>query len=218
MIPAATLLNLPPEVLLGIFIYLDLPDLAQLSSISPLFNNIASDPALNRLRIFKVAPSRIDHFLCAERRTLRPTVADLVQRGIMRGFGLERRWKNGLYLYSPQSVKLYWTTQRLDRVHISQILRSMLENRPSDPLKLARIVRPDLESSSSRISRVLLPTVHKLKWNFQRDRLAKKYRGMEAATSWVEANARWYPENERVRLAICPDVRKLKLFFEELGK
>ena len=82
--------------------FLDLPDLAQLSSISSIFASIASDPALHRLRLLVIAPSRIDHFLCAAGGSLRSNVGDLIHRGVMRGLGIERRWRNGLYLYSPQ--------------------------------------------------------------------------------------------------------------------
>lgn len=82
-----------------------MPDLAQLSTVSPLFRKLASDKALHRLRVLVVAPSRIRHFLFAQGGNLRPTVGDLVQRGVMRGLGLERRWRDGLYFYSPQVNK-----------------------------------------------------------------------------------------------------------------
>ncbi|KAF8585125.1 hypothetical protein K439DRAFT_1388677 [Ramaria rubella] len=221
-VPTVTLLTIPPEVLLYIFSFLDLPDLAYLATLSPLFSKLASDKALHRLRVLVVAPSRIRHFLFAEGGTLRPTVRDLVQRGVMRGLGIERRWKHGLYFYSPQSVKQYWISQYLDRAQVCQSISSMLDSRPLDPSKLhrtARVVLPDVESCSSRISRVLLPVVHELKWSQQRDRLARIYRTSNSGPqNWFEGKARiFYGENERVRLAICPGVRRLKLLFEGLS-
>ncbi|KAF8514756.1 hypothetical protein JB92DRAFT_2917714 [Gautieria morchelliformis] len=220
-----TFLTMPPEVLLYIFSFLDLPDLAQLSTISPRLRNLASDKALHRLRVLVVAPSRIRHFLFAQGGSLRPTVGDLVQRGVMRGLGMERRWRHGLYFSSPQSVKQYWTSQRLDRAYVCHSISSLLGSRPTDPLKVqstARVVLPDVESCSPRISHTLLPVVHQLKWSLQRDRLAKIHRDKQlnnSPTGWFEGNARsFYVEGERVRLALCPGVRRLKSFYESLSK
>lgn len=222
--------------------FLDLPDLAQLSTISLLFRKLASDPALHRLRVLVVAPSRIRHFLFARDGNMRPTVGDLVRRGVMRGLGIERRWRNGLYFYSPQvtttfryheftptctildsqSVKQYWTCHNLERAHARHLISSLLDSRPSDPSKVhhtARVVLPDVDSCSPHISRMLLPVVRQLKWSLQRDRLAKKYRekAMNSA-DWFESNAQsLYPEGERVRLAICPGVRRFVRFYEGLA-
>ncbi|KIJ53483.1 hypothetical protein M422DRAFT_154965 [Sphaerobolus stellatus SS14] len=216
-----TLKTLPPEILLYIFTFLDLPDLTQLSLISKTFANIASDPALHRLRLLVVAPSRIDHFLCTIGGELRVPVGELINRGLMRGLQIERRWRHGLYLYSPQAVKLYWNIQRLTRAHAGHSISTMLVSRASEPpqgSQTARIILPDVDSGSRRISRVLLPIVHTLKWSFQRDRLSQIYRkkSNKSTVAWFEGNAHLCPENERVRLAICPGVRKLKMFFERV--
>ena len=112
------LLSLPPEVILQIckshchiadtpahrqlVSYLDLPELQYLASLSPLLRHLSQDRALHRTRILVVAPSRIQHALFAYGGSLRPTVADLVHSGVMRGLGIERRWRHGLYFYSPQ--------------------------------------------------------------------------------------------------------------------
>jgi len=83
--------------------YLDLPDLASLSLLSPFLARLASDPALHKNRIRITAPSRVKHSLFGlspKGLALRPTVADLVHRGIMRGLGIERRWRMGIYFYS----------------------------------------------------------------------------------------------------------------------
>lgn len=83
--------------------YLDLPELAMLARMSHLLALLSSDPILHFKRLWVVSPSRVNHHLFGTSpngRLLRPTVGDLVQRGIMRGLGLERRWRRGLYLYS----------------------------------------------------------------------------------------------------------------------
>lgn len=74
--------------------------------------------------------------------------------------------------------------------------------------------------------------VHKLKWSIQRDRLAKIVRGsacgMVGPTSfgqgsgvaaWFEAGGRGIVhDGERVRLALCPSVKKIVGFYEKLGR
>jgi len=142
----------------------------------------------------------------------------------MRGLGIERRWRHGTYFYSPQSVKQFWMCQRLERAHVSHCISALLESRPSDPSKVvytARVVLPDCDSCSRGISHTLLPIVRKLKWSFQRDRLAKVHRENRTNSlgqkGWFEGNARLYQEGERVRLAICPGVRSLKSFYEALS-
>jgi hypothetical protein len=83
--------------------FLDLPDLAALAQVSPLLARLSSDPALHRIRILVVAPSRVSHSLFGQSPQgvpLRPTVGDLVLRGVMRGLGISRRWRAGAYFYS----------------------------------------------------------------------------------------------------------------------
>lgn len=87
--------------------YLDLPDLASISQISPLFATLAADPALHHVRLRITAPSRVKHSLFGRSPAgypLRPTIPDLVRRGVMRGLNVERRWRMGAYL-SSQSVR-----------------------------------------------------------------------------------------------------------------
>ena len=79
--------------------YLDLPELDALARVSTTLAVLTQDPVLHHMRLSIVAPSRVQHALFG---TLRPTVADLVHWGVMRGLGLERRWRMGLYLHSPQ--------------------------------------------------------------------------------------------------------------------
>ena len=84
--------------------YLDLPELLLLSRISWNLRTLATDPILHRERILVVAPSRVEHSLFARgiAGPIRPTVSDLVQRNVMRGLQIQRRWRMGAYLYSAQ--------------------------------------------------------------------------------------------------------------------
>lgn len=66
--------------------------------------------------------------------------------------------------------------------------------------------------------------MRKLKWSLQRDRLAKVFKesGMRLGISaWLElgqgSGRRVVRETEKVRLAVCPDIRKTRGFFEGLG-
>jgi hypothetical protein len=236
--------------------FLDLPDLASLSEISPALSKLALDPALHRTRILVVAPSRVSHSLFAQSPlgvAMRPTIGDLVHRGVMRGLGIERRWRTGVYFYSShvgsfikhlssqltivfaQSVKQYETGLRLQRRHTSTIVSSYLLRRSANPNALETLhqshVLPDIESSSFAVSRSLLPTMRTLKWSLQKDQFAKRVRDGNKGSSSISGGAlrgfaRWFEsrgkgllhEDERVRLAICPDVSKIVGFYEELGR
>lgn len=111
--PIPTTLNLEDKVTYGLISipvsYLDLPDLDSLSVLSPILSKLSSDPVLHRNRLRIVAPSRIQHSLFAEGchgTLLRPTVPDLVHMNIMRGLGIERRWRMGNYFLSAQVSRL----------------------------------------------------------------------------------------------------------------
>jgi len=116
------LLDLPAEILLHIrewfrqeqlathvlklftVSYLDLPELTYLASLgSTILSTLSSDPVLHFQRLWVVSPSRVNHHLFGrskEGHSLRPSVGELVQRGVMKGLGIERRLRLGLYLYS----------------------------------------------------------------------------------------------------------------------
>jgi hypothetical protein len=79
--------------------YLDLPDLACCLRVCHLLRVLAVDPVLHHYRIRVVAPSRVAHSLFGQSPP-RPTVGELVARGVMRGLGIERRWRAGLYFYT----------------------------------------------------------------------------------------------------------------------
>jgi len=221
--------DLAPEILLYIFSFLDFPELACIGSINPQLARLVADPALHRLRLLVVAPSRVSHALFAlgpQGEALRPTVGDLCQRGVMRGPGIERKWRMGLYFYSALSVKQYETGLRLEKRYRSLVINSQLRRRASGPSTLENLhqthIFPDVESSSPSISRLLLPVMHKLKWSIQRDRLSKMVRngGSEGGlANWFEANGRGIMQDgERVRLALCPSVKKMVGFYEALSR
>lgn len=93
-------------------------------------------------------------------------------------------------------------------------------------------VLPDVESSTTTVSRSLHPALHNLKWSIQRDRLAKLVRGGSCGITgsqsttgavgfggWLEKSGKGIvQDSERVRLALCPDTRKTIAFYESLGK
>lgn len=86
--------------------FLDIPDLAALSRVSKQLALLTADPVLHRTRLRVVAPSRVQHSLFGtspEGIPLRPTISDLVHRGVMRGLQVERRLRAGDYLYSLEA-------------------------------------------------------------------------------------------------------------------
>lgn len=86
--------------------FLDIPDLAALSRASKALALLTADPVLHRTRLRVVAPSRVRHSLFGrspEGILLRPTIPELVHRGVMRGLQIERRLRTGAYLYSPHA-------------------------------------------------------------------------------------------------------------------
>jgi hypothetical protein len=121
--PPLVLTSMPPEILLYIcsfpwlfrasvlcaltyripVSYLDVPELSTLASTCHYLASLAADPILQRTRLLVIAPSRISHSLFAvgpEGSPLRPTISDLIRRGVMKGLDIERRWRAGSYLYS----------------------------------------------------------------------------------------------------------------------
>ena len=120
---SSSLMNFPPEILLHIrwslacitrltqpdsFLstvsFLDLPDLAVLAQVVPALMHLTTDPVLHTYRLKIVSPSRVNHKLFGvspRGHALRPTLVDLVHRGVIKGLGIERRWRMGGYFYSP---------------------------------------------------------------------------------------------------------------------
>ncbi|OCH86095.1 hypothetical protein OBBRIDRAFT_738621 [Obba rivulosa] len=219
----ANILDLPQETLLHIFSYLDLPDLANLAQVHPGLARLTDDPVLHRARILVVAPSRVSHSLFGMSSSgipLRPTVPDLVQRGIMRGLGIERRWRAGSYFYSHIMVAQYETSLRLQRTRTSNVIASSLRKR-SPTSAFARV----LPNESATISPSLVPAMRRLKWSIRRDALARVIKDRSeivhsgGIVGWLEGRGRGVMrrENERVRLAVCPGIKGIIRFYENLG-
>jgi hypothetical protein len=84
--------------------YLDLPDLTLLAALgSRALASLTADPVLHFQRLWVISPSRLNHHLFGRSKEglfLRPSVGELVRRGVMRGLGMERRWRMGIYFYS----------------------------------------------------------------------------------------------------------------------
>ncbi|KAF8215852.1 hypothetical protein K438DRAFT_1560547 [Mycena galopus ATCC 62051] len=221
------MLLLPPELILHVFSFLDLPDLAILSKLSPVLAQLAADPALNNNRLRVTSPARVQHNLFGvdpRGHVLRPSVGDLCQRGVIRGLAIERRWRAGAYFYSHLSVLQYETSLLLARRQAGHVLSIHLRRRSAAPNPLQHLhqsqVYPDIESSSLSISRSLLPIVRKLKWSLQRDKLAKMVRdgsGILGVGNWLEGRRHIVQEGERVRLAICPNIKRIVGLYEEMA-
>lgn len=102
-------------------------------------------------------------------------------------------------------------------------------------------ILPDIEVSSTSVARSLLPTVRKLKWCLQKDTLAREFKRCGKAAGdglgiWLSEEGevtledaerdverkrmrkRMFVDGEKVRLALCPDVKKRVGFFEKLGR
>ncbi|KZT73318.1 hypothetical protein DAEQUDRAFT_808419 [Daedalea quercina L-15889] len=209
--------------------YMDLPELANVARASSVLACYAEDPVLHHQRLHVVAPSRVSHSLfghSSEGVPLRPTVSDLVHRGIMRGLGIERRWRAGMYFYSQLMVSQYEVSLRLQRTHAGNVVESTLRRRSSASLYRVYSARvlPD-ELPSAAISPSLIPAMRKLKWSIQRDRLAKLVKARSemvrhgGVVAWLEdrGKAVMRRENERVRLALCPGIGGIVRFYENLS-
>lgn len=134
-----------------------------------------------------------------------------------------------------QSVDQYGSGLRLQRERTAHIIASHLRRRAPAPVGLKLLyhshILPDVESSLLSVSRSLLPVVRKLKWSIQRDKLANEVRGLSGTQgfgnsalpltgglgAWIELKGQGVVQDcERVRLALCPDVRRMVKFYEGL--
>ncbi|PIL31350.1 hypothetical protein GSI_06048 [Ganoderma sinense ZZ0214-1] len=224
------LLDLPPEILLHILSFLDIPDLSSLAKVFPQLSPLVEDPVLNHERLWVVAPSRVSHSLFGTDDAglpMRPSVPELVHRNIIRGLGIERRWRDGMYFGSSTMVRQYECASRLQWTHARTVLAHSLRIRSSpaarDAFYHARVLPRD--ASSMHVAAPLVSTVRRLRWAIQRDRLAHfvKDRSEMAKAGglikWLESNGRsvMSRENERVRLAVCPGIRGIVKYYEGLA-
>ncbi|KAL7285075.1 hypothetical protein PYCCODRAFT_1436872 [Trametes coccinea BRFM310] len=224
------LLYLPPEILLYILSYLDLPDLVCLARAFPELTPLVEDPILHRERLRIITPSRVAHALFGRSPagdSLRPTVPDLVHRGIIRGIGVERRWRSGLYFQSPLIVRQYEIALRLQWTHARDVVSHTLRTRSPaarETFYHTRIL--PREASAAPVSAPLVSTVRRLRWALQRDRLARLVKDRcelvknGGVVAWLEGKGRsaLTRENERVRLALCPGIKEIVKFYEGLSR
>ncbi|EMD32549.1 hypothetical protein CERSUDRAFT_118600 [Gelatoporia subvermispora B] len=227
VLPRVRMVELPEETLLHILSYLDLPDLTSLAQALPGLCRLTEDPILHRSRILVVAPSRVSHSLFGTSPSgipFRPTVPELVHRGILRGLGIERRWRAGTYFHSHVMVSQYETSLRLQRTHTGNVIESSLRRRMSSGLPTVLRLLPNEANS---VSPSLISTMRRLKWSIQRDTLARVIKDRSELVrngggiiAWLEGRGRavMRRENERVRLAVCPGVKGTIKFYENLGR
>ena len=135
------------------------------------------------------------------------------------------------YVKLFQSVAQYENSLQLARRHAGDVISVQLKRRSASPRDVLNSlhtagVLPDIESSSLMLSRSLLPVIHQLKWSFQRDALSRTVKGFRGITDRIIDFGAWFErtghhiveDNERVRLAICPDITKIIAFYEGLGR
>ncbi|KAF8600825.1 hypothetical protein BDV93DRAFT_525094 [Ceratobasidium sp. AG-I] len=200
----------PPEIWLQISWHLDLPDLDSLAACNRVMRSVTKDPALHRVRILVFTPERVSRSLFSVNR---PSILDLVHLNILRGLGIERRWRAGQYLYSTLAVRQFNASINLQQTRIRTKLSSLLRTpRSSARATLFPRIIPDIEASSHHIARALLPAVHSLNANLRRQALARVISNGATATrdvAWFEGRGRELGVvGERARLAVCPSVRK----------
>jgi hypothetical protein len=84
------------------------------------------------------------------------------------------------------------------------------------------------EAESPLISRRLLPVIARLKWSMKRDKFSRRLRAqppekgvitdMDHFRSLLEGGSRsLMRDGERVRLAICPGIRRIVKYFEGMA-
>ncbi|CAE6451205.1 unnamed protein product [Rhizoctonia solani] len=207
----------PPEIWLQISWYLDLPDLDAIAMTCRTLCSLTRDPALQRVRLLVFTPERVSRSLFSINR---PTVLDLVHWNILRGLGIERRWRAGQYLYSTSSIRQFNAMLNIEQTRIRTKLASLLRTpRSSARATLYPRVLPDIEASSSHIARALLPAVHSLNANLRRQGLSRAIRdGTRRNVRWFEGKGRELGvSGEWERLAVCPSVRKSVKAWEEIA-
>ncbi|CAE6417846.1 unnamed protein product [Rhizoctonia solani] len=208
----------PPEIWLQISWYLDLPDLDAIAKTCRILRLLTKDPALQRVRLLIFTPERVNRSLFSVNR---PTVLDLVQWNILRGLGMERRWRAGQYLYSTssQSVRQFNAMINIEQTRIRSKLSSLLRTpRSSARATLYPRILPDIEASSAHVARALLPAVHSLNACLRRQGLSRAIRdGTRRNVRWFEGKGRELGvSGEWERLAVCPSVRKSIKAWEEI--
>ena len=191
---------------------------------------------MNHERLWVVGPSRVSHSLFGTDDAglpLRPSIPELVHRNIMRGLGIERRWRDGMYFSSStvrsmlqncsvsspncivcvllKMVRQYECASRLQWTHARTVLAHSLRTRSSpaarDAFYHTRVLPRD--TSSMHVAAPLVSAVRRLRWAIQRDRLAHfvKDRSEMAKTGglikWLERNGHSVMSRENERVRLA---------------
>ena len=78
--------------------------------VAPSLVPLTVDAVMHTHQLHIISLSCVNHNLFGKSlqgHVLRPTVIDLVRRGVMRGLDLERRWRVGTYFYSLSVCLLF---------------------------------------------------------------------------------------------------------------
>lgn len=137
-----------------------------------------------------------------------------------------------------QSIRQYEHSLRLTSAHLTRVLTRHLRTKQARRLELLQCGGSDVHPTADRkasklhvpveytslnISRSLLPAIVQLKWQMAKDKLAQSVRSSAPRNfrTWImEGHGRVLMglENERVRLAVCPDVKKIVGFWEDVAR
>src|SRR5258708_861947 len=122
-------------------------------------------------------------------------------------------------------VALYENAIRLQRLRACDVTASILRRRSPGFLQAMYSTRvvPDAVYSLS-VSRTLIPIIRKLRWSLQRDKFSRMLRDTSGigqgggVAAWIQAQGpSMIQEGERMRLAICPNVKKIIRYWEGLA-
>lgn len=122
-------------------------------------------------------------------------------------------------------VTQYENSLKLQRKQASFVVSSNLRRRSSSTVERLYLDRILPEESSRSVAPTLIPVMRRLKWSIQRDRIARFVKdrsvmeGHGGAVAWLENKGRFVTsgEHERVRLAVCPGIKGILRFYENLG-
>ncbi|EFP92097.1 uncharacterized protein PGTG_17402 [Puccinia graminis f. sp. tritici CRL 75-36-700-3] len=166
--------RLPQTLILHIFSWLDLPDLASIGATgNGLLTNLSKDAVLHRARLRSVGAQCISPHL-----KRRPNILEVAKSGKMKGLNLESKIQRGCYLSSPNSIRLLENSHRVERLMIREKLNRLLSRRPTSRSSLLTLNLIDQELLFC--SNLLAPVLRSLKRQQAKDLLARKLRYSDA--------------------------------------